>query len=83
MVADVYGYHVERALGLLGGGRSLAKLQRIDSCLSGIYALTVYGALQQQDETSVTRLFSLLEPGKAAPAAGPPRSWPPRSIWGS
>ena len=42
MVADVYGYHVERALGLLGGGGSLAKLQRIDSCLSGIYALTVY-----------------------------------------
>lgn len=66
MVADLYGYHVERALGLLGTGRSLAKLERIDSCLSGIYALTVYGALQQPDETSITRLFSLLAPGKGA-----------------
>ena len=66
MVADLYGYHVERALGLLGTGRSLAKLERIDSCLSGIYALTVYGALQQPDETSITRLFSLLAPGQGA-----------------
>ena len=64
MVSDVYGYHVERALGLLGTGRSLARLELIDSCLSGLYALTVYGALQQQDESSITRLFSLLAPGR-------------------
>lgn len=59
LVSDLYGYHVENVLGMLGGGRSTAQLERVDACFSGVYFLTVYGSLEQRDEQSVTKLLAL------------------------
>lgn len=65
LISDLYGYHVENALGLLGPGRGGGQLQRIDSCFSGVYFLSVYGALQRTDEDGINRLLAL-----SAPVAG-------------
>jgi hypothetical protein len=60
VVSDLYGFHVENAVGLLSSlSSSAAELD--DSCLSGVYFLyaEVNKHLQASDEAAVNRLMAL------------------------
>ncbi len=58
VVSDLYGYHVENALGLLNS-LSPSELETLDSCLSGVYFTEARNHLQPSDETSVNQLIAL------------------------
>jgi hypothetical protein len=64
VVSDLYGYHVENALGLLNT-MSPSQLTILDSCLSGVYFTEARNHLQSADETSVNKFLAL----QAAPAS--------------
>ncbi len=66
VVSDLYGYHIENALGALGGGYSRAALQKLDSCLSGVYFYSIQGNLTTGDQAAVNTILA----EKAAPASG-------------
>lgn len=66
VVSDLYGYHVENALGLLSSLDG-ADLETMDSCLSGVYFLYAEANqhLQASDEASINKLMAL----QAGPAS--------------
>jgi predicted metalloprotease len=73
MVANLYGYHVENALGAFGRGLSSAALEKMDSCFSGVYFLYAEATneLDPTDEEGVNNLLALEAPaGTGATAAG-------------
>jgi predicted metalloprotease len=67
LISDLYGYHVENAIGAFNHGYSGAQLEEMDSCFSGIYFYYAEsnGYLQPTDEEGVNKLLAL-----EAPAAG-------------
>lgn len=68
VVSDLYGYHVEDALGLLAPSAALspADLEKTDSCLSGVYFLVLESqhTLTAGDESAVNTLLT----AKAGPS---------------
>lgn len=72
VVADLYGYHVENALGMLNSLTPL-QLASTDSCLAGVYFdwASSNKDLQPSDETSVNKLLALQgAPATSAPGSG-------------
>jgi hypothetical protein len=67
VVSDLYGYHVENALGAFGAGLSAAELQQLDSCLSGVYFYSIQGNLTAGDQAAVNTILAK----KAAPTGTP------------
>lgn len=67
LISDLYGYHVENALGAFNHGYTPAQLEKMDSCFSGVYFLYAESEnqLQPTDEESVNKLLAL-----EAPTAG-------------
>jgi predicted metalloprotease len=67
LLSDLYGYHVENAIGAFTHGYSGAQLEKMDSCFSGVYFYYAEseGYLQPTDEQGVNNLLAL-----EAPAAG-------------
>ncbi|MGI9184752.1 MAG: neutral zinc metallopeptidase [Solirubrobacteraceae bacterium] len=67
LVADLYGYHVENALGAFSKKYTGAQLEKMDSCFSGFYFsyAQAKGYLQPSDEQGINKLLAL-----EAPAAG-------------
>lgn len=67
LVSDLYGYHVENALGAFTHGYTGAQLEEMDSCFSGVYFYYAegQGLLQPTDEEGVNKLLAV-----SAPAAG-------------
>jgi hypothetical protein len=66
VVSDLYGYHIENALGALGAGYSPATLQKLDSCLSGVYFYSIQGNLTTGDQAAVNTILA----EKATPPGG-------------
>lgn len=66
MVADLYGYHVEKALGLFSRGLDRSRLELTDSCFSGVLFAELFGALDANDEAGVNRLLAASAPVSAA-----------------
>ncbi len=72
VVSDLYGYHIENALGALGAGYSPADLQKLDSCLSGVYFYSIQGNLTNGDQAAVNTILAekATPPGGASGGAG-------------
>ena len=59
MTTDLFGYHVENALGAFQKGYTSAQLKEMDSCFSGVFFGSGAGALQASDEQSVNSYLAL------------------------
>ncbi len=59
MTTDLYGYHVENALGAFQKGYTTAQLEEMDSCFSGLAFAGGAGSLQASDEQSVNSYLAL------------------------
>ena len=72
VVSDLYGYHIENALGAFGAGYSPATLQKLDSCLSGVYFYSIQGNLTNGDQAAVNTILAekATPPGGASGGAG-------------
>jgi predicted metalloprotease len=72
LMSDLYGYHVENAVGAFQKGYSNAQLEKMDSCFSGVYFYYAesQGYLQATDETGVNNLLVAEAPAGASTSAG-------------
>ncbi len=72
LMSDLYGYHVENAIGAFSKGFSNAQLEEMDSCFSGVYFYYAEseGYLQPADEQGVNNLLAAEAPSSSGSAAG-------------
>lgn len=70
LTSDLYGYHIENALGALSKGYSGAQLELMDSCFSGVYFAEIQGALAPSDEAGVNAFMAQLAPASGSTAPG-------------
>jgi predicted metalloprotease len=72
LMSDLYGYHVENAIGALQKKYSNAQLEKMDSCFSGVYFYYAesQGYLQPTDETGVNNLLVAEAPAGSSTSAG-------------
>lgn len=66
MTTDLYGYHIENALGAFQKNYTSAQLEEMDSCFSGVFFGAGSGSLQAADEQSVNSYMAQ----QAQPSAG-------------
>ena len=72
LVSDLYGYHVENAIGAFSKNYSSAQLEKMDSCFSGVYFYYAEseGYLQPTDEQGVDNLLAAEAPAAGSASAG-------------
>jgi hypothetical protein len=72
LMSDLYGYHIENAIGAFSKGYSNAQLEKMDSCFSGVYFYYAesQGYLQPTDEQGVDNLLVAEAPAGASTSAG-------------
>jgi predicted metalloprotease len=72
LMSDLYGYHVENAIGAFQKNYSKAVLEKMDSCFSGVYFYYAesQGYLQATDETGVNNLLVAEAPAGSSTSAG-------------
>lgn len=70
-VSDLYGYHVINALGGLNNPNfPAADVQKLDSCLSGLYFWSIQQHLDGNDAAAVNKYISEIAPPGAAGSSG-------------
>jgi predicted metalloprotease len=68
MISDLYGFHIERALGVLNSSSlTAADLLKLDSCFSGLYFFSIQGHLTAADGTAVGKLIAATAPPGGSP----------------
>ena len=72
LISDLYGYHVENAIGAFGKGYANVQLEQMDSCFSGAYFYYAEseGYLEPADEQGVNNLLAAEAPSSSGSAAG-------------
>lgn len=72
LMSDLYGYHVENAVGAFQKGYTNAQLEEMDSCFSGVYFYYAEseGYLQPTDEQGVDNLLVAEAPAGAGTSSG-------------
>jgi predicted metalloprotease len=63
VVSDLYGFHVEKAIGALSDSNlTAADLSKMDSCFSGLYFWSIQSHLNATDEAAINKFIAETAP---------------------